>query len=128
MKRALCFTVPLLLLAGLLFPRGNGEVPPPEEPVVSGAGLYDRALAGQILELTGRLSLRGSEPFPDPVITDAEGHEWYIARENRKLLSGYEQRILTIRGRLELREMILADGQNLGTRRILSDISVLSSR
>jgi hypothetical protein len=116
-------------LPGLLFSRGTGDVPktgePVEEPVVSGKGLHDRALSGQLLELTGRLSLRGSEPFPEPVLTDGEGYEWYIAREDRKILAGYERRMVTIRGRLELREMILANGQNLGTRRILSEITLV---
>jgi hypothetical protein len=118
----LWFKALLVLIPGLLFSQGKGEAPPPEEPVVSGTGLYDRAFPGQILELTGRLSLRGSEPFPGLVITDEEGHEWHIARENRRVLSGYEQRIVTVRGRLELQEMILANGQNLGTRRVLSEI------
>jgi hypothetical protein len=124
MKKNL-FKVLLVLLPGLLFSLGKGEAPLPEEPVISGAGLYDRALSGQVLELTGTLSLRGSEPFPEPVLTDDEGHEWYIARENRQLLSGYEQRIIRVRGRLELQEMILANGQNLGVRRILSEIVLL---
>jgi hypothetical protein len=109
----------------LVFSRGNGEVIPPEEPVVSGAGLYDRALPGQILELTGRFMLRGNEPYPDLVLTDPEGHEWYIARENRRLLSGYEDRNVTVRGRLDIQEMILANGQNMGIRRTLSEIVLI---
>jgi hypothetical protein len=117
----------LVLLPGLLFSLGNGEAPPPKEPVVSGEGLHERALPGQLVELTGRLSLRGSEPFPEPVLTDAEGYEWFIAREDRGILSGYEQRIVTVRGRLELREMILADGQNQGTRRVLRGIVLVQS-
>jgi hypothetical protein len=115
----------MVLLPGFIFSGGQGEPAVPEEPVLSGEGLYDRALPGQILELTGRLSLRGSEPFPDLVFTDAEGREWYIARENRRLLSGYEARILTVRGRLEIQEMILADGRNLGSRRVLSEIEIV---
>ncbi|MDR2631183.1 MAG: hypothetical protein LBC60_09705 [Spirochaetaceae bacterium] len=123
MKRGFVFAALWALLPVLLFAGGKGEAPPPEEePVLSGEGLYDRALSGQLLELSGRLSLRGSEPFPEPVLTDQEGHEWYIAREERKVLSGYEQRIVTVRGRLELREMILANGENRGTRRVLSGI------
>jgi hypothetical protein len=124
-KKSLFFTALVVLLPGFIFPGGQGEPPLPEEPVVSGQCLYDRAQTGQILELTGRLSLRGNEPFPDLVVTDADGREWYIARENRKLLSGYEDRSLTVRGRLEIREMILADGQNRGVRRILSEIVLL---
>jgi hypothetical protein len=123
MKRTFSSTILLVLLSGLLFPLGKGDAS--KETALSGAGLYDRALPGQLLELTGRLSLRGSEPFPEPVLTDDEGHEWYIVRENRRILSGYEGRIVTVRGRLELRELILADGQNLGTRRVLSGIVLL---
>jgi hypothetical protein len=124
MKKNL-FKALLVLFPGLLFPLGKGDASLLEEPVISGADLYDRALPGQVLELTGMLSLRGSEPFPEPVLTDDEGHEWYIARENRRILSGYEQRLITVRGRLDLQEMILANGQNWGTRRILSEIVLL---
>ncbi|MDR2069330.1 MAG: hypothetical protein LBP71_05620 [Spirochaetaceae bacterium] len=124
-KKSLFFMALWVFSPGLLFPGGNGDASKTEEPVVSGENLYDRALPGQLLELTGRLSLRGSEPFPEPVLTDAEGYEWYIAREDRGILSGYEQRIVTVRGRLELREMILANGQNQGTRRILSEITLV---
>jgi hypothetical protein len=124
-KNSLLFIALLAFLPGLLFPRGNGDIPQSEEPVASGEGLYDRALPGQLLELTGRLSLRGSEPFPEPVLTDGEGHDWYITREDRRILSGYEQRIVTVRGRLELREMILANGENQGIRRILSGITLV---
>jgi hypothetical protein len=126
MKKKFFCTALLVFLSGLLFPLGKGEASLPEEQIISGAGLYERALPGQFLELTGMLSLRGSEPFPEPVLTDNEGHEWYIARENRRILSGYEQRIITVRGRLELREMILANGQNMGTRRVLSEIVLLN--
>jgi hypothetical protein len=125
MKKNLFCTVLLIFFSGLLFPLGKGEAPLPEERIISGDGLYERALSGQLLELTGVLSLRGSEPFPEPVLTDDEGHEWYIARENRRILSGYEQRSVTVRGRLELREMILANGQNQGTRRVLSELVLI---
>jgi hypothetical protein len=123
MKRSFFAAALLVLLPGLLFPLGKGEAP--EETVLSGAGLYDRALPGQLLEITGRLSLRGSEPFPDLVLTDDEGHEWYLLREDRRLISGYEGRLVTVRGRLELREMILVNGQNQGTRRVLSEIVLI---
>jgi hypothetical protein len=129
----------LCSLPAMLFPLGKKEAPREEaarrelaqdraEPVsrrpLSG-GLYDTALTGQEVELTGRVRLVGSEPFPELILADGEDHLWYIARESRKILAGYEQRIVTVRGRVELREMVLADGRRLEDRRVLAELTLI---
>jgi hypothetical protein len=97
----------------------------PEEVPLTGPGLYENPPEGQLVELSGRVRLVGNEPFPELVLTGEDGHDWFIAPEDRGVLSAYEQRTVTIRGRVALRELILANGQRLETRRILSEITLI---
>jgi hypothetical protein len=78
-----------------------------------------------MVELSGRVRLVGNEPFPELVLTGEDGRSWFIAPEDRAVLSAYEQRTVTIRARVKLREMILANGQRLETRRILSGVTLV---
>jgi hypothetical protein len=77
------------------------------------------------VELIGRVRLLGSEPFPDLVITGEDGVDWYLEGPSRRTLQPREQRTVRIRGRLELREMVLANGRSLGFRRFLQDVEIL---
>jgi hypothetical protein len=137
--RAFLVILALCSLPAPLFPLGKKEgperapplsaEPPPkapsaEPPPLVDSGLYDTVLPGQVVEITGRVHLVGSEPFPDLVLAEGDRF-WYISRESRKVLAGYEQRIVTVRGKAELREMILADGRRLEDRRILSELSLI---
>ncbi|GHV81268.1 hypothetical protein AGMMS49944_30590 [Spirochaetia bacterium] len=97
----------------------------PDQPSASDAALYESAVSGQSVEVSGRVRLVGSEPFPDLVLTDSEEHTWYIDPADRKTLSRYEQQTVTIRGVVELTEMVLANGKNLGSRRTLSVITLV---
>jgi hypothetical protein len=100
-----------------------------KETVSGNAGnLYDTVKSGQTVELSGIIRLVGSEPFPELVLSDTGGNDWYIARESRALVSGYEQVTVTIRGKVELKEMVLTNGRSLGYRRILSDLVLLKSK
>ncbi|GHV75842.1 hypothetical protein AGMMS49942_06630 [Spirochaetia bacterium] len=96
----------------------------PTEPAAD-AALYESAVGGRRVEVSGRVRLVGSEPFPDLVLTDTEEHTWYIDSADRKTLSRYEQQTVTIRGTVELKEMVLANGRSLGTRRTLSGITLV---
>jgi hypothetical protein len=127
-KKVSALTAALLCIAALVRALGQGEPagPPPERPL-SGEGIYENAREGQLVELEGRVRLVGSEPFPELVLTGEDGHNWFIAPEDRTVLSAYEQRSVTIRGRVKLQEMILANGQRLETRRILSGVSLVSN-
>ncbi|GHU90897.1 hypothetical protein FACS189476_11330 [Spirochaetia bacterium] len=116
------------------FSLGRRDAPPdqrvpafenPGDPPASGAALYEFAVSGQTVEVSGRVRLVGSEPFPDLVLTGSEDHTWYIDPADRKTLSSYEQQTVTIRGTVELTEMILANGKNLGSRRTLSGVTLV---
>lgn len=93
------------------------SVPGPDGPVRNG----DR------VELAGRIRLLGSAPFPSMVLTGEDGVDWYLEDPPRALRS-YEQRIVRLRGRVELREMILANGRSLGVRRFLLDAAIAETR
>jgi hypothetical protein len=77
------------------------------------------------VELRGRVRLVGSDPFPDLVLTGGDGEDWYLEGPDRRALQPYEQRTLKVRGRVELRELILANGRSLGFRRFLRDVEIL---
>jgi hypothetical protein len=80
------------------------------------------------VELSGRVRLLGSEPFPDLVLTDRDGADWYLEGPDRRALQAYEQRTLKVRGRVELRELVLANGRSLGFRRFLRDVEILTAQ
>jgi hypothetical protein len=127
-KRVSALAAALLGIAALVrpLPQGDPAIPPPERPL-TGGGIYENAREGQLVELAGRVRLVGSDPFPELVLTGEDGHNWFISPEDRSVLSPYEQRTVTIRGRVKLQEMILANGQRLETRRILSGVSLVSN-
>jgi hypothetical protein len=116
--RIVCLVV-LCFVPALLFSSGKKEASSGEP-----GNLYDTVRSGQTVELNGKIRLVGSEPFPELVLSDDDGNDWYIARESRGAVSGYEQRGVTIRGKVELKEMVLAGGRSLGYRRILSVLTV----
>jgi hypothetical protein len=75
--------------------------------------------------LEGRVRLLGGEPFTDLVLTAADGQDWYLEGPARRALQAYEQRNVRVRGKVELREMVLVNGRSLGLRRGLSDVKLL---
>ncbi|MDR3147939.1 MAG: hypothetical protein LBU00_06150 [Treponema sp.] len=111
-------------------PSGSADVPPvpPESalPALSVPGPGGAPLReGDWVELEGRVRLLGAEPFPDLVLTDGTGQDWYLEGPARRALQAYEQRTVRVRGRVELREMVLANGRSLGIRRGLSELRLL---
>ncbi len=90
------------------------------------SGFYNSAATGKTVEITGTVRLVGSEPFNEIVVTEAEKYDWYIEnREDRNIISKYEQQTVTVKGTVILKEMILANGKSLGNRRILANISLI---
>ena len=67
----------------------------------------------------------GNEPFTDLVLTGTDGQDWYLEGPARRTLQAYEQRSVKVRGKVELREMLLAGGRSLGLRRVLSELTLL---
>jgi hypothetical protein len=116
------------------FPLGRRDKPPPpvdgpaaaqpdaSVPSVDGPGGPIRR--GDLVELEGRIRLVGSEPFPDLVLTGGDDADWYLEGSSRRALQPYEQRTVRVRGRVDLREIILANGRSLGFRRYLLDVEL----
>ena len=77
-----------------------------------------------IVQVSGRVRLVGSGPFPDIVITGPE-KEWYIDRAEAKKLWDYQQRTVTVEGAETVLELTFASGVPAGRRRILKDVSII---
>ena len=128
---------PLFLALCLLFPAppvfslGRRDKPSPDPPQAglpfppSVSGPEGLVYDGDRVELTGRVRLVGSEPFPDLVLTGEDGGDWYLEGSDRQALRSREQQSVRVRGRVELREMVLANGRSLGFRRFLRDVEIL---
>ncbi len=80
---------------------------------------------GQTVEVWGKIRLVGSEPFPELVITDDSGNDWYIDEESREAVQAYEQRRVRLSAIVRLKSLTLANGTALPERRILKAVTVL---
>ncbi|MDR2518244.1 MAG: hypothetical protein LBD13_02390 [Spirochaetaceae bacterium] len=116
----------IFLLPFALFAKGQQGSKPtaPEEPVISGSEL-DSVVSGQLVEVTGTVRLVGNMPFPRTVVTDDAQRDWYIDEEEKRVFEGRDQHTVTIRARVELVEIILANNQVLGVRRVIREVVVL---
>lgn len=83
---------------------------------------------GDEIEVTGRLRRLGSEPFTELVVTPQGGPDWYIPRDRSEIFAGFLQRVITVRGRVSRRELVLADGQRIGVRYELLDAALVPER
>jgi hypothetical protein len=79
------------------------------------------------IEITGRIRLVGTALFSNMVITDSQDRDWYVENEDRQKLSSLEQREVTVRGKTEYRDIIMASGEKAGVRRYLRDIKIMRS-
>jgi hypothetical protein len=77
-----------------------------------------------LLQIRGRVRLVGNMPFPQLVISDDE-RDWYLEGDDEALLRGYEQRIVSVEGNPEYHDLILANGQKIGTRYLLRNIKII---
>jgi hypothetical protein len=98
----------------------------------AGGGLNSAAEAAEafpegVLQFHGRIRLVGNMPFPRLVITDESDRDWYLEEADRDLLASYEQRSLTVSGRAEYQDIILANGQKAGVRRFLRDVRIIET-
>ncbi|MDR2100949.1 MAG: hypothetical protein LBP43_00085 [Treponema sp.] len=73
------------------------------------------------VQVSGRVRLVGNGIQPEVVIS-ADNGEWYITRKEQSPFFKLQQRWVKVEGRADFREMILADGTYLETRKILRDI------
>ncbi|MDR2111187.1 MAG: hypothetical protein LBP32_07750 [Spirochaetaceae bacterium] len=104
----------LLLCCALTMALGGRDAPRGEDP----------GTREEMVTVRGRVRITGNEPFTELVIAGEED-EWYVEDPgDRKLLEGYQRRIVTVRGLAGFRELILANGQKIGGRKTLRHIIV----
>jgi hypothetical protein len=109
------FGLLLLFTGGLLFARGSGEEnnAAPKPPA-----------DGDMVTVTGVLVSVGNMPFPELALRDSAGELWYIGKDDVPKLRNAPEGTLTLRGRLRVIPMELADGKKLKDRRQLDKISI----
>ena len=80
-----------------------------------------------VVQVSGRVRLVGSEPFPELVITGPE-REWYIDKDDEHKFKELQHRTVTVEGSETIIELIFANGRPAGERRTLKDIRILEIR
>jgi hypothetical protein len=119
----------VMLFTAPLWSLGSQDRQPPQEAAtasaVEGATSAQAVPPADIIRVHGRVRLVGSMPLPSLVVSDADNNDWYLEHADRAAVSSYEQRVLTIEGTAEYRDMILANGENIGIRRFLRDITII---
>jgi hypothetical protein len=93
--------------------------------LISAGKQEDQEYPQGTVEITGRVRLVGTALFSNMVITDSRDRDWYLENEDRKKLSSLVQRELTVRGKPEYRDIIMASGEKAGIRRYLRDIEIM---
>jgi hypothetical protein len=115
----------LLISAALPLHALGGREPAPAEPAIPLSAPGTAAAEAEPITVTGTIRLLGNEPFPELVITDDEGNDWYLAGDARKEMRPWQHRELTLRGRPEYREIKLANGMSMGMRHFLHDAVIV---
>ncbi|MDR2304280.1 MAG: hypothetical protein LBE10_06805 [Treponema sp.] len=101
----------------------HGDMPKPE---VSGSGAVSRKAEPEVV-VKGRVRLVGTDLFSNLVITDEKDQDWYIEEKDRPLVSGYQQQTVTVKGRPDYRDFVLANGKKAGVHGYLLDISIVQN-
>jgi hypothetical protein len=78
----------------------------------------------ETITVTGRVRLVGTALFSNVVITDEEDQDWYVENTDKEKVARFEQQELTVTGEPEYRDIILANGEKAGVRRVLRTIKV----
>jgi hypothetical protein len=63
--------------------------------------------------------------FNDLVVSDDAGRDWYVEGPDREKLAMKEQQQVTVKGKAETQDIILANGKKAGVRFILRDITLV---
>jgi hypothetical protein len=83
------------------------------------------AVEAVLVQVTGIVRLVGSEPITEIVITGPD-KEWYVSREEDRLLRELQHRTITVEGYESVFELRFANGFYAGQRRTLKDIKILN--
>jgi hypothetical protein len=102
---------------------GKQEEKPAREPVKNSNAAA--SFPEGIIQVRGSVRLVGSMPLSSLIISDSAGQDWYVEGASRNRIAGYEQQSITVEGRAEYRDIILANGEKIGIQRFLRDIAVI---
>jgi hypothetical protein len=83
------------------------------------------AIEAVLVRVTGIVRLVGSEPITEVVITGPD-KEWYVSRDDDRLLRELQHRTVTVEGYESVFELRFANGFYAGQRRELKDIKILN--
>jgi hypothetical protein len=78
-----------------------------------------------LVQVTGIVRLVGNVPITEIVITGPD-KEWYVSREEARLLTDLQHRTVTVEGYESVFELRFANGFYAGQRRELKDIKILN--
>ena len=81
---------------------------------------------GQTIEVTGIVRRVGNEPWVETVVSDINDADWHIEQSGEGTLKNLVHKTVTVRGKLKLSDIILANNQKIGIRRELSKIQLLT--
>jgi hypothetical protein len=103
--------------------RAGENTRPPEPPAEKTGPEFD---GRELLRVSGKVRLVGSAALSSLVISGEQG-EWYVEGGERDKLMELQQRDVTVEGRPDSEEIILANGRRLGRRLILRDVRIIDS-
>ena len=83
------------------------------------------AVEAVLVQVTGIVRLVGSAPITEIVIT-GQDKEWYVSREDDRLLRELQHRTVTVEGYESVFELRFANGFYAGQRCELKDIKILN--
>ena len=81
---------------------------------------------GAAVEVKGIIRIVGSMPFTETVVTDDSGDDYFITAEEKSLFNDMDQTAITVKGNLYTTDMVLANGQKIGVRRTLRNVTIVS--
>ena len=99
-------------LASVLYAVGSKEV-------------KSAAAQSTVVQVSGRVRLVGSDPFPELVVSGPD-REWYIDRDDQSKLKDLQHRTVTVEGIETVKELRFANGRPAGERRTLKNIRIIS--
>ena len=122
MIRIACFSLlPLFLCLTTALPAGGRK----EEKMQEERRAAVQEEISTLVQVSGRVRLVGSNPFPYLVVTGPE-LEWYIDKADEDKFMDLQHKIVTIVGYETVLELFFANGRPAGERRTLKDVKIIS--
>lgn len=86
--------------------------------------LGSREVEPRMTEVEGVVRLVGNEPFTRLAVTAKDGKSYFFEADKRKTYSRFMGLLVTVRGKLEEKELKTADGKALGIEYLIKDAEV----